>query len=189
MTAPSQPAALVQAPPAAPAARDDFLDWVRGIPKTFKVLTAAATAAVAFFAPALPEPLRGYSPFAAFMVVVAFLLTWAWRQTLARRVRLVSSASFALLIVLIVLQMRYVRPVPFGNETDSFLTAGPITNPDACGASYEVAIRQCGGDWAALESIWGRGYYQVAVIYGIAYVLFCTGVLLSLGGTRLAQPR
>jgi hypothetical protein len=189
MAAPVQPTARSRTAPGGSGQNDDFLDWLRLIPGIFKLLTVAATAAVAFFAPALPEPLRGYRPFAAFMVVVGFLLSWAWRHTLRERVRLVSAATFALLVALIVLQMRYVRPVPFGNDTDPYLTGGPITNPEACGGSYEVAIRQCGGDWAGLEKIWGDGYYRVAVLYGVVYVMFCTGVLLSIGGTRLARPR
>jgi hypothetical protein len=187
MATPPEPAIPVAAIQKTP--EDDFLKWVRSIPNTFKVLTVATTAVVAFFAPALPEPLRGYSLFAAFMVVVGFLLSWSWRNTLPHYIKLVSSVTFVLLIALIVLQMRYVRPVQFGSDSDPYLTDGPITNPDACGASYDVAIRQCGGDWAGLEMIWGRDYYHVAVLYGLVYVMFCTGVLLSIGGTRVAHPR
>src|ERR1041384_5613579 len=90
--------------PSNPAVDDEFLTWVRAVPNTFKVLTASSVAVVAFFAPALPEPLRGYSPFAAFMVVVAFLLSWAWRDALSTYLRLVSTGTFVLLVGLIVLQ-------------------------------------------------------------------------------------
>lgn len=171
-----------------------FVDWLAGIPKVYDLLAVAVAAAVGLLAPErlLPVPIADYKFVPSLVVIIAFVLTWAWRVEIRRHFKTVVTTTLCCALIVFALNLKYVRAVDYEGptpETISYLIGETVSDPELCGTNYEIIIRQCGGDWAALSQVWGTSFYMVAVIYMLSYVLFVVGLVLSIGATGLAQAR
>ena len=170
-----------------------FVEWLKQLPTGFKLLVAAASAIGGVLAPErlIPVPLSDYDWIATLVILLGVALVWGWQAQLARHVRAVGVAAGILLLVMIALNIRYVRSVDYQNppETVSYLIGETLTDPGLCGSSPQVIIQQCGGDWDALEAAWGTSFQAVIMTYALAYVLFVTCFVLCLGTLMLPSVK
>src|SRR5262245_9093020 len=170
-----------------------FIDWIKSIPATYALLAAAISAAVGLFAPErlLPEPLVPFRLLASLIVVVAFVLTWAWRTALRRHLRMTTTITAVLLLVLGTLNVLFVRQVSYQNPTEQryVLVGLAVADEDLRGMSDQDVIRQVGTELSALRDAYGPGFVLVLVAYALCYLLLVQSLILSLGGSELGQPR
>lgn len=176
-------------------AHDDlgFVDWIRRIPATYGLLAAAISAAAGIFAPErlVPEPLGPFRALASLIVVVAFVLTWAWRTSLRRHLRLVTTVTALLLLVLGVLNVLFVRQVSYQSPPEErfVLVGAGVADEDLRGMSDQDIVRNVGAELSDLRAAYGPGFVFVVLGYALCYLLLVQGVILSLGGSELARPR
>jgi len=170
-----------------------FTEWLKQVPTTYELLTAAIAAAVGLLAPErfIPQPLAAYKFVPTLTVLIAFVLTWVWRKELREHLRAVVTGTFLLFLVLLILNIRYVRPVEYQNppQTITYLIGETIVDPTICGTDPVAIIKQCGGGFDDLAAVWGGSFMMVAISYALTYVLFITGLVLSIGGSTFGQPR
>jgi hypothetical protein len=186
-------------PPADPSAEVTppehlgFFDWIKSIPASYALLAAAISAAVGLFAPErlLPEPLVPFRFLASLIVVVAFVLTWAWRTALRRHLRVVATVTAVLLLVLGTLNVLFVRQVSYQNPAEEryVLVGLTVADEDLRGMSDQDVVRQVGSELSALRGAYGPHLVLVVLAYALCYLLLIQSVILSLGGSELAQPR
>jgi hypothetical protein len=171
--------------------RRSFIDWLKRVPTDFKLLAAATAAIGGVLAPErlIPVPLSDYRWIPSLVIVLGLALTWAWQRQLREHRRALTAITLLLLLAVLALNLRYVRAVDYQNpqETISYLTGEVLTDPGLCGATAQVVIQQCGGDWDALETAWGASFQAVAFGYALCYVLFVTSIVLSLGAVMLER--
>jgi MFS superfamily sulfate permease-like transporter len=169
-----------------------FTQWLQRIPRTYELLCAAAAAVLGLFAPdiLIPEPLSSYRSLASLMVVVAFVLTWAWRDWLRLHLRKVVTTTAVIFVVFAVLRILFVRPVHYEEsppETKYFLIGTRVVDEDLVGASDEDVIKWNGGSWSDLRQAWGTSFVVVALAYSVSYLLLVQGLILSVGGSNIVR--
>lgn len=177
--------------PETDAGRPAFTDWLKRVPNDFKLLAAAVTAIGGILAPErlIPVPLSDFRWIPSLVILLGVTLTWAWQRQLKAHRRALTALTLVLLLVVIALNIRYVRGVDYQNppETISYITGETLTDPGLCGATAQVVIQQCGGDWDALEAAWGSSFQFVVLVYALCYILFVTCIVLSLGAVMLER--
>ena len=182
---------MSEAPAESTPARAPFIEWLKGVPNDFKLLAAAAAAVSGLLAPErlIPVPLSDFKWIPSLLVVLGLVLLWSWQQTVRRHRRALTVVTLVLFIVMIALNLRYVRAVDYQapRDTVQFLIGERILDPALCGATPAVVIQQCGGDWEALQMAWGSSFVTVLVVYALSYVLFVLALLFSLGSVMLER--
>lgn len=176
----------------APAAPGSFAAWVGGLRASYAALVGAATMLLGLFAPdrLVPEPLAGLRGSATLMAVLSIALTWAWRDTLRRRLRRLTLAAVVLAAALALLNTNFVEPVDYPREgTRYFLVGASPVSPEFRLAEPAEIILQEGGSRSTLRRIYGVGFTVAYTAYTICYVLLLPAAVLAIGGTQLGAPR
>lgn len=193
MDTPSDPSLPTSAAaPAAPARAGSFAAWVGGMRASYAALVGAATLLLGLFAPErlVPEPLAGLRGAATLMAVLSIALTWAWRETLRRRLRRFTLAAVLLAAALALLNTNFVEPVDYPRDgTRYFLVGADPVSPEFRMAEPAEIIMQEGGSRATLRRIYGAGFSAVYTAYTVCYVLLLPAAVLAIGGTQLGAPR
>jgi hypothetical protein len=165
--------------------------WLGELPVKFALFSGAAAALVAFFAPenAFPQPLEALRTFASFMVVVALIASWAMRDRLVANPTRIVWIAAGLLLLLIVLHILFVRAVHFtdSSEPEYYVIGASVTDPAQRDMDDADLIRQTGGSWSDLRSIWGNGFVAAALAYGLTYLLFVQGCVMAIGALTLPK--
>lgn len=171
-----------------------FGEWLATIPKTFALLTAGIAALLGLFAPErlVPEPLQGLRVMGTLLAAVGFLLAWAWKDAIRRRLRAFITATAALVFVVALLNVFLVHEVriPTDAPQPRYFILGPtVADPQFQGAFPNEIIGQEGDNWTALRSVWGTGFVVVAVLYSLCYVLLLPALVMSISGTDVGSSR
>lgn len=172
-----------------------FGEWLRQIPSAYAVLTAAVAAVAALLVPRserlVPQPLADTAApdlLGGLVVVVAFVLTWALRDSLLTHGRQVVLGTAVLLLVFLLLNAFLVRPVDYNQEEGITVLRGLVVDDPDEPNDVEYVVRNYGESWGALHDAYGWDFDAVAVGYLLVYALLLMGVVLSIGASGFAQP-
>jgi hypothetical protein len=163
-----------------------FSTWLKSIPPLSALLASAIAAASGLLAPerVLPQPLVDFRWIPSALLMTAFVVAWSWRKALRRHMRALTASTAALFVVVVCLNLFFVRPVEYDSPRQTvFYLVGLTATVPGCGNSPDIIIRQCGGEWSDLSAAWGTSYLIVALAYVLSYILFTGGIVLSIGSS------
>lgn len=172
-----------------------FSDWLRQIPTIYGLLTVALAAVAGLLIPRsellIPHPLAesGFpNILGSLVVLVAFILTWAYSKKLVVHQRRVALVTVLSLIVFIGLNAYFVRPVSFNSQERIHVLAGvAVADPEEPN-DIEYVVHNYGASWGALHDAYGWDFDAVAISYLFVYTLLLMSIILSIGGSGFARP-
>lgn len=169
---------------------------LRRLPKTVAALDAAIAAMSGLLLPGrlIPDNVDVIGPVVSLLVVVAFLMSVAFSESLRRQLKTVALGTLLALLLLLAIQLTTVCTVGnYGPKGDKhrLLTGFTLTNVGRAyverlgTSSCAELIQGAGADRVSV--MWGRSHVVAAFLYALSYSGFVLGVVLGLGGSELAK--
>jgi hypothetical protein len=164
--------------------------FLKRIPITHGLLSAA----VAAVSPTLirsfliPDQLSIIAGVGSLFVFIGFILYWAYREAITKRLRLCIVISLCALTLLILFQIFLVKTLENYGEpasTHRFLVGFNMNEEGRSSlaiigsSSTEELIRAEG--WQRIPTWYGIDYYIIQSLYALSYIVLILGVVLALG--------
>lgn len=137
---------------------------------------------------AIPEPLGVLREFSVAIACLAVLLAWELRKWLRTHAAGVLVANLALLVVLILVHLQFVKPVHYrtlengvlvDTEQVWYITGWAVPDSSLQDLTSDELIRRAGGGWDELRAVWGRSFDVMAFTYSGLFLLAIGGLVLS----------
>tara|TARA_R110002124_G_scaffold17532_3_gene73535 strand:- start:421734 stop:422309 length:576 start_codon:yes stop_codon:yes gene_type:complete len=167
---------------------DSFLEWLKSVNLIFPILSLILGAFLGIFAPEkiIPEPLSVIKIMGTVIIVVAFIFTYVWRDFIKSKLKLISLSMLALLIVIIILNLFFVKMVTYHNPHENvyYLVGNSTTDEKFDNIPNDELIRQTGGEWETLNEIY-KNYTLISLIFSFSYLLLMIAIVFSIGGASM----
>jgi len=165
-----------------------FKDWLVSLKVLFPLLGIVLSAYLGILAPdkIIPKPLYGLNILSSLIILVSIILNYVWRENIIKRIKLISSFTFILLLILLGFHTLFVEKVSYQNPSQEiyYLVGFSYADSNLQNTPDEIVIKQAGGDMQALKTTYKK-YILITFLYSITYLLLLNGIVFSLGGIML----